>query len=256
MAESPMASGIASMNAEGAITPAPALDSGADAIAASVAVPDEPVVVLGTIPYRTAWALQRRIHADRVAGRRADTLLLLEHPPVMTLGRTGGAEFLRATGPLEHPLLGPIDVVPTDRGGKITYHGPGQLVGYGIVSLAARRLFPATYVHRMEAVLVEALASLGLEAEAISGRVGVWTRGRKIASIGVRITEGVALHGFALNVTNDLSPFAWMHPCGLADVQMTSTSLEGVDASFDEVRAHVAAAWLARFGADAEERPS
>ncbi len=256
MAETPMASSIASTKAASTTTAARALDGDADTHAASIAIPDEPVVILGTIPYRAAWALQRRLHADRVAGRRADTLLLLEHPPVMTLGRTGGAEFLRTTGPLEHPVLGPIDVVPTDRGGKITYHGPGQLVGYGIVSLAARRLFPATYVHRMEAVLVQALASLGLQAEAIAGRVGVWTRGRKIASIGVRITEGVALHGFALNVTNDLTPFAWMYPCGLVDVQMTSTSLEGVEASFDAVRERVAAAWLARFGAEVEEHRS
>ncbi len=226
--------------------------AGADAAAA--AIPDLPIVVLDTIPYRRAWAIQQRLHADRVAGKRNDTLLLLEHPPVMTLGRTGGAEFLRGSGPVMHPALGPIEVVPTDRGGKITYHGPGQLVGYGIVSLAARRLFPATYVHALETVLVTALASLGLEAEAIAGRVGVWTRGRKIASIGVRITEGVSLHGFALNVTNDLSPFAWMHPCGLLDVEMTSTRKEGIDASFAEVRARVADAWLATFGASPGER--
>lgn len=209
--------------------------------------PDEPVVMLGSIPYRDAWELQRSLHAERVAGQRGDTLLLLEHPPVVTLGRTGGAEFLRGDGPLDHPTLGRIEVVPTDRGGKITYHGPGQLVGYGIVSLAERRLFPATYVHALEAVLVRVLADLGLEACAIPGRVGVWTNDRKIASIGVRITDGVSLHGFALNVENDLTPFALMHPCGLADVRMTSTRLEGVDASLEHVRGLVARRWCEVF---------
>lgn len=217
------------------------------ALAPSLALPDEPVVTLGTVPYRDAWELQRALHAERVAGRRGDSLLLLEHPPVVTLGRTGGAEFLLGDGPLVHPTLGPIEVVPTDRGGKVTYHGPGQLVGYGIVSLAERRLFPATYVHAMENVLVRALADLGVEAGAIAGRVGVWTSGRKIASIGVRITEGVSLHGFAVNVANDLTPFALMHPCGLLDVQMTSTRLEGVAASLAEVREVVARRWREAF---------
>jgi lipoyl(octanoyl) transferase len=205
------------------------------------------VLELGSIPYRDAWALQRQLHAERVAGRRGDSLLLLEHPPVVTLGRTGGAEFLLGPGPLVHPTLGPIEVVQTDRGGKVTYHGPGQLVGYGIVSLAARRLLAASYVHAMESVLVTVLGELGLEARAVPGRVGVWIAERKIASIGVRITEGVSLHGFALNVDNDLSPFALMHPCGLVDVQMTSTRLEGVTASRAEIRERLARAWIERF---------
>lgn len=235
------------------MTPDPAPMRRPDALAAAPAspalpaVPDEPVVALGSVPYRDAWALQRALHAERAGGRRGDTLLLLEHPPVVTLGRTGGAEFLLGDGPLVHPTLGPIEVVPTDRGGKVTYHGPGQLVGYGIVALAERKLFPATYVHAMEGVLVKVLADLGIEACAIPGRVGVWTAGRKIASIGVRITEGVSLHGFALNVENDLTPFALMHPCGLLDVQMTSLRLEGVAASLAEVRARIARRWLEVF---------
>ncbi len=210
-------------------------------------LPDQPVVRLGRVPYLEAWELQRSVHAARAAGERGDSLLLLDHPPVVTLGRSGGAEFLRTDGPLQHPALGPIEVVRTDRGGKITYHGPGQLVGYGIVSLAERKLFPASYVHAMEAVLVEALRILGLDTKAEPGRVGVWTEDRKIASIGVRVIDGVTLHGFALNVENDLTPFALMHPCGLVDVHMTSTRAEGIGASLDEVGEVVAKAWLERF---------
>lgn len=216
-----------------------------------IPVADAPVVALGTIPYRDAWELQRRLHRARVAGERDDTLVLLEHPPVITLGRTGGAEYLYATArdgaDLVHPVVGPIELVRSDRGGKVTYHGPGQLVGYGIVSLASRRLFAASYVHAVEEVLVRALRALGLEACAVPGRVGVWTHDRKIASIGVRITEGVSLHGFALNVENDLSPFLYMDPCGLAGVRMTSTREEGLPASLAEVRNAVAAAWCERF---------
>ncbi len=189
-----------------------------------MATGDLRVAHLGTVEYRRAFALQQELCAQRQADAVPDTLLLLEHPPVYTRGRR--------TGPGELPMgeawyLGHgIDVVDADRGGRVTYHGPGQLVGYPIM----RTTGVAEFVRRMETALVEALTGEGLDARTRNdeGRdfTGVWVGERKIASIGVHVAKGVTTHGFAVNVTNDLQPFGWVVPCGLPEVQMTSVLKE------------------------------
>jgi lipoyl(octanoyl) transferase len=152
-------------------------------------------------------------------------LLLLEHPPTYTRGRRSGPEELpmgvdwyRAQG---------IEVVDTDRGGRVTYHGPGQLVGYPIMSLKPYRDDVHDYIRRMEQVIIASLAALGIEAGLVDGLTGVWTaERRKIASIGVHVSRGVTTHGFAVNVNNDLQPFEWIVPCGIEHCQMSSVSRE------------------------------
>ncbi len=179
---------------------------------------------LGTIPYRDALQLQDRIRARRQAGELPDTLLLLEHPPVYTRGRRSradelarGADFYRARG---------IEVVATDRGGRLTYHGPGQLVGYPIVSAPD----VVAHLRKLEHAIVEALAEEGLRARSRAGDgpdyTGVWVEDRKLASLGVHVSRGIATHGFAVNVENDLQPFSWVVACGLPDVEMTSLAAE------------------------------
>jgi lipoate-protein ligase B len=178
------------------------------------------VCQLGTVPYAQAVVIQEQIRARRIAGELPDTLLLLEHPPVYTHGRRSRSEdlplgeaFYRAKG---------IDIVATDRGGKLTYHGPGQLVGYPIVGVDD----VVAYVRVLERALVEALGDEGIEARARPEDgpdfTGVWVGERKIASIGVHVARGVTTHGFAVNVENDLQPFSWVVPCGLEGVRMTS----------------------------------
>src|ERR687885_1609887 len=175
---------------------------------------------LGCVEYREALALQQSIRAEVQAGEQAEVLLLLEHPPVYTLGRRSepgdlpmGEDWYRAQG---------IDVVRTDRGGKLTYHGPGQLVGYPIVRVSD----VLAYLRTMEAAIVAALADEGIAAGPREGLTGVWVQERKIASIGVHISRGVTTHGYAINVDNGLQPFEWVVPCGLAGVQMTSVARE------------------------------
>jgi lipoyl(octanoyl) transferase len=167
------------------------------------------------VPYQQGWDLQREIHALRVAGQVGDVCLLLEHQPVYTAGRR--------TSPLDRPAGDPgAPVIDVDRGGKITWHGPGQLVGYPIVAIDD----VVGYVRLLEGALVAALAQEGVDARARPDDgvafTGVWVGDRKIASIGVRVTRGVTTHGFAVNVENDLQPFGWIVPCGLDGVQMTS----------------------------------
>lgn len=175
---------------------------------------------LGTLEYREALALQERVRAARQREELPDTLLTLEHWPVYTRGRRSGTGEL-PMGEDWYRMQG-IDVVETDRGGKVTYHGPGQLVGYPIVRVDD----VVAYVRTLEQALVSALREEGLDARA---RVqdgpdftGVWVGERKIASIGVHVQRGVSTHGFAVNVENDLQPFSWIVPCGLEGVQMTS----------------------------------
>ena len=188
----------------------------------------------GLVPYGEAFELQKRLERARHAGRVPDVLLLLEHPPVYTRGRRMeagelpmGEQWYRAQG---------IDVVETDRGGRITYHGPGQLVGYPIMSLAPYRDDVQQYVRRMEAAIVASLADVGIEAGPIEGLTGVWTHEpRKIASIGVHVSRGITTHGFAVNVNNDLQPFEWIVPCGIENCRMTSVARE-LGAAFDMER--------------------
>lgn len=182
------------------------------------------VVHLGVTEYREAHALQERLRAARIAGAIGDALLLLEHPPVYTRGRRPdpdgmpmGEAWYRSQG---------IDVVETKRGGRVTYHGPGQLVGYPIMAVAD----VVGFVRTMEHALVAALADEGLEARTRTPEgpdyTGVWIAERKVASIGLHVTRGVSTHGFAVNVTNDLQPFEWVVACGLPGVRMTSVQKE------------------------------
>ncbi len=193
------------------------------------------VVRAGLVPYEEAWAWQRRLHAERVAGARPDTVLLLEHPPVYTAGKR--------TEPWERPADG-TPVVDVDRGGRITWHGPGQLVGYPIVALA-EPVDVVAYVRRLEAVLLEVCAGLGLAATRVEDRSGVWVTGpdRKIAAIGVRVSQGVTMHGFSLNCDPDMAAYAGIVACGIADAGVTSLSRElGREVAVDEVLDPVEAA--------------
>jgi lipoyl(octanoyl) transferase len=191
------------------------------------------VRALGTVDYRTAWQLQRDLADTRVAGG-PDTLLLLEHPAVYTAGRR--------TEPHERPV-DDTPVVDTDRGGKITWHGPGQLVGYPIVGLA-EPLDVVNYVRRLEEALIKVCGDIGLETTRVDGRSGVWVPGqpaRKIAAIGVRVSRATTLHGFALNCDCTLNAYNAIVPCGISDAGVTSLSAElGRDVPVAEVRAAVA----------------
>ncbi|HEY2182391.1 MAG TPA: lipoyl(octanoyl) transferase LipB [Solirubrobacteraceae bacterium] len=190
----------------------------------SSSAPELWVCHLGTVDYRSGVAIQQRLHERRLAGELPDLLLLLEHPPVYTRGRRSGAQdlpfpedFYRAKG---------IDVASTDRGGKLTYHGPGQLVGYPIVGVDD----VGAHLRTIEAAIVAALGEFAIGARSRHDEgidyTGVWIGDRKIASIGVHVSRGVATHGFAVNVDNDLQPFSWVVACGLPDVQMTSIAAE------------------------------
>lgn len=178
------------------------------------------VCQLGVIEYRAALALQERVRAARQAGQLPDVLLLLEHHPVYTRGRRSDPSEL-PMGEAWYLSQG-IDVADSDRGGKLTYHGPGQLVGYPIMHVED----VIGYLRAMERAIIAALAEEGLGAHISDGLTGVWTGERKIASIGVHLSRGITTHGFAVNVQNDLQPFNWVLPCGLQDVQMTSVVKE------------------------------
>ncbi|MBK5187418.1 MAG: lipoyl(octanoyl) transferase LipB [Gemmatimonadaceae bacterium] len=183
------------------------------------------VVHLGLVPYARALELQRAAARARISGELAhDVLLLLEHPPVVTLGRSAKAQHLVAS-PALLAARG-VELFEAERGGDVTFHGPGQLVGYPIVNLRHHRQDLHWYLRQVEAVLMHALDAIGLPAERSEGRTGVWTGGRKIASIGVHARDWVTWHGFALNVSTDLSYFDLMVPCGLAGVTMTSVATE------------------------------
>ena len=175
---------------------------------------------LGTVPYQEAWDLQRELVARRAAGEIPDTLLLLGHPPVITLGRGGTADHLVAS-PDQLEARG-VEYVETDRGGDITFHGPGQVVGYTIVDLAARGRDLHCYLRDVEETLIRALAAFGIEAGRSPGLTGVWVGDAKVAAIGIRVTRWVTHHGFALNVDTDLSYFDLIVPCGIEGKRVTS----------------------------------
>jgi lipoyl(octanoyl) transferase len=177
------------------------------------------VIHAGIVPYEEALAWQRQLAEDRIAGRLShDVLLLLEHPAVVTLGRNShAAHLLRPQG---------IEVFEVERGGDVTFHGPGQLVGYPILDLRAYKQDLHWYLRTLEQALIEALDRLVIPAERHPGLTGVWTRGRKIASIGIHVKQWVTWHGFALNVTTDLADFERIVPCGIHGVEMTSVERE------------------------------
>ena len=178
----------------------------------------------GQVRYGESRELQKRLEAARQTGAIPDVLLLLEHPPVYTKGRRSTADEL-PMGEDWYRMQG-IEVMDTDRGGRVTYHGPGQLVGYPIVDLRAYGDDVHEYIRRMERVMIESLGEWGVEAGCIEGQTGVWVGDRKIGSIGVHVDRGVTTHGFAINVNNDLQPFEWIVPCGIEACRMTSLTRE------------------------------
>ena len=200
------------------------------------------------MPYGEALELQRSIARDRISGAISqDVLLLLEHPPVVTLGRSSkekhlvaSPEFLQGQG---------VELFEVERGGDVTYHGPGQLVGYPIVDLKRHRQDLHWYLRKLEEVLINTLADYGIPGERNTSFTGVWTRGRKIASIGVHARDWVTWHGFALNVTTDLSYFDLIVPCGINGVVMTSIARElgAEEVSAQDVQERVAAKFAEAF---------
>ena len=204
-------------------------------------------VPLGRMPYAEALELQRSIARDRISGAISqDVLLLMEHPPVVTLGRStkekhlvASPEFLQTHG---------VELFEVERGGDVTFHGPGQLVGYPIVDLKRHRQDLHWYLRKIEEALINALADYGIPGERNPSFTGVWTRGKKIASIGVHARDWVTWHGFALNVTTDLSFFDLIVPCGNYGVVMTSIAREvGSDVSAQDVRDRVSAKFAEAF---------
>nr|WP_153746036.1 lipoyl(octanoyl) transferase LipB [Microbacterium sp. SYP-A9085] len=194
------------------------------------------------VPYRDGWALQRRIHDDVVRGVRPDTLIVLEHEPVYTAGKR--------TEPHERPEDG-TEVIDVDRGGKITWHGPGQLVGYPIVRLR-EPVDVVAHVRRIERVLIDVLARHGVTGHQVAGRSGVWVRRPlsedKIAAIGVRVEKGVTMHGFAVNCDNTLAGFRGIIPCGITDAGVTTVSeVVGRDVAPADILDIVAAAFAAEY---------
>lgn len=176
------------------------------------------------VRYSTAWAIQQQFHAERLSGRRTDTLMLLEHLPVYTAGRRTKPTHLKSEDTSSNDPAVPIETV--SRGGSVTYHGPGQLVAYPILALSAHAPGAKAYVHMLEEVLIRTLLRWDIPGHRVAKAPGVWTHHQqgevKIASIGARIDRGITLHGFALNVSNDLRPFSRIIPCGLNGCRMTT----------------------------------
>jgi lipoyl(octanoyl) transferase len=195
-------------------------------------------VYLGRVGYDEALALQQEIVELRYQGRVENVLLLLEHPPVLTLGRNSGRANVLATD--EMLARKGVTIHETKRGGDVTYHGPGQLVGYPIFDLrsltnsSGGRLGPVDHVRKIEEALIRLCAGYGVITGRVAGRTGVWTTGaveKKVGAIGVHVSRGITSHGFALNVTTDLRDFQWIVPCGIADREVTSLELEVPDAA-------------------------
>ena len=210
------------------------------------------VMNLGLVPYEEAWSLQRAVAAEVAEGSRPDTILLLEHPPTVTTGRRTEESELHIPEDAE------VDVVATDRGGKSTFHGPGQLVCYPIFDLTRHGQDVKRYCRDLEEALIVTLRSLGVEGQRVDGLTGVWlTRPpRKIASIGIHISKWVTTHGYALNVDLDPAPFTqWITACGLEDTAFTTIARElGRPVTVEEVRAPALDALAAVFELELEER--
>jgi lipoyl(octanoyl) transferase len=194
----------------------------------AVAVREFLVRDLGLRSYAEALSLQRDLAADRIARRLdRDLLLLVEHPAVITLGRSTKAGNLLASS--EELQRRGVELFEVERGGDVTFHGPGQVVGYPIVDLSEHTPDLHWYLRRLEEVLIRAVAPFGIAAARVTGKTGIWTRDRKLASIGVHARQWVTWHGFALNVTTDLSYFDLMIPCGIAGATMTSVEQELIE---------------------------
>jgi len=205
---------------------------------------------LGRVDYGRALEIQRQAATDRKLGLAGDQLLLLEHPHVITLGRNGHMENLLASDDILERAG--ISFYPTDRGGDVTYHGPGQLVGYPILDLREWKRDVGAYVRAVEQCIIDTLGDYGIEAGRIPKLTGVWVDGRKIAAIGVHLSRWVTSHGFALNVNTDLSYFQYIVPCGLTK-PVTSMEELGVRASLDEVGRRFAAHFARNFDCELME---
>jgi lipoyl(octanoyl) transferase len=212
------------------------------------------VLDLGLVPYREAWALQRSLAGAVSQGAIPDTVVFLEHPPVVTLGRRADE------GELHIPEGAEVDIVETDRGGKSTYHAPGQLVCYPILDLTRHGTDVKRYCRDLEEALIRTLAPLGLEATRIEGLTGIWLESppRKIASIGIHVAKWITTHGYALNVDLDPAPFTrWITACGLEDAQFTTIARElGRPVAVDEVRPLAVRALADVFDLDFEPLPT
>ena len=208
---------------------------------------------LGLVPYNEAWELQRRLAAEVADGTRPDTIILLEHPPTITTGRRTEESELHVPEDAE------VEIVQTDRGGKSTYHGPGQLVCYPVFDLKRHGQDVKRYCRELEDALIATLGSLGVEGERIDGLTGVWlTRPpRKIASIGIHVAKWVTTHGYALNVDLDPAPFTqWITACGLEDAAFTTVARElGRPVTVAEARGPALEALVEVFGLELEELP-
>lgn len=232
------------------VQPEPAHPSSLSEVREGIGAPQPGTLILcDPLPYEEAWSLQRACRTERAADRCRDLLLLLEHPPVFTVGRTtqerhwpGEDHLTQQTG---------IPVIRTERGGSITYHGPGQVIGYPILRLTDYCAGPKAYVRRLEDVLIATLAVWGIAGHRRERLPGVWVGGDqplKIASIGVRISHGITTHGFALNVCLDLAPFSHIVPCGITDCRVTSmAALLGQAPETGEVRERLATNFAERF---------
>jgi lipoyl(octanoyl) transferase len=212
------------------------------------------VLNLGLVPYREAWELQRTVAAGVATGELPDTVILLEHPPVITLGRRTDE------GELHIPRRAPVEVVETDRGGKSTYHGPGQLVCYPIFDLTRHGQDVKKYCRDLEEALIRTLAPFELDATRIEGLTGIWLERppRKIASIGIHISKWITTHGYALNVDLDPAPFTeWITACGIEDAQFTTMARElGRPVAVDAVRSAAVAALADVFNLQFEAQPT
>jgi len=207
---------------------------------------------LGSVPYELAWQWQRETATALREGRDGEALALLQHPPVYTLGRRARPQHLLADASTLQTRG--ASVIEVDRGGDVTFHGPGQLVAYPILDLRRRGLGPSEYVRALESVVIAALARFGVAGERVPRRPGVWAGGGKIAAIGVRVQGGVTTHGFALNVDTDLRWFDAIVPCGLADVSVTSMArVLGQAPALTSVEDAVADAFAAAFRSELQE---
>jgi lipoyl(octanoyl) transferase len=217
---------------------------------AGIAAGQVPLAVrrLGTVAYRDALTIQEKLVRDRRDERIPDTLLLLQHPHVITLGSSSDPSHVLASPDQRAGLR--IELFEAGRGGDVTYHGPGQLIGYPIVALEEQRHDLHRYLRDLEGALIDGLAELGVQGHRVQGLTGVWTPGGKIAAIGVRVSSGwITSHGFALNVAPDLSYFATIVPCGIEGRAITSLAMElGRSVAMTEVESVMAGALAARLG--------
>jgi lipoate-protein ligase B len=210
---------------------------------------------LGLIEYREAWKLQRRLLYQRIEGRIPDLLLLLEHPPTITIGRSGTLDNVLI--PEERLAEEGISLFFIDRGGDVTYHGPGQLVGYPIFNLRERGRDIHRYVHNLEEVILRTLKDFSINANRDDLHPGVWVNGEEIAAIGLSVKKWVSMHGFALNVNTDLNHFTFINPCGFSDRRATSMfKLLGYKISMKEVAGHLTSHFCDLFNISMEVYPS